>query len=187
MKQEANFLKCSHTFFCLLWLLVENAVRLPCEPCKASQRQKLMLTSCGHPPCPNPFSITYFPSSERVIPAWCLLQSLARGLGAAIPAPLPRVLASQETRLKGRFEVPPHDTPPLLLIMPPAGTEVSISFLIDGTPDSSFLVIPAGRLWCIKELQQLRLQRPMVFNHSLHTPSWVWVFLTLFFLMFYLV
>lgn len=59
--------------------------------------------------------------------------------------------------------------------------------LIDSTPGSLFLVIPAGRVWCIKELQRLKLERPVVFNHLVHPPTWAGVFLMLFFPMLYLV
>lgn len=86
-KRDATSPKRSHTFFSLLWLLLEKAVRLPCKPQEASQRQKLMLTSCGDPPFPNPFLHYVLPTSWKSNPCPVLpvppAENLAQeGLGA---------------------------------------------------------------------------------------------------------
>lgn len=147
----------------------------------------------GTLPSPVPFSITYFPPPQKAIPAQssqCLLWKTwhRKGWGAPIPVLLPKALASQrDGDWKAALKSSTYNPPLLFLTVSPAGTEVSISFLIDSTPGSFFLAVPAGRMWCIKESQRLKLERPMVFNHVLHPPTWAGVFLTIFFLMFDLV
>lgn len=144
----------------------------------------------GTLPSPIPFSIMYFPPPERAIPAQfsqCLLQKTWHRKGwelprAPVPVLLPKALASQQDRdWKVALKSSTYNPPLLFLTVSPAGTEVSIRFLIDSTPGSFFLAVPAGRMWCIKESQRLKLERPMVFNHFLHPPTWAGVFLTIFF------
>lgn len=117
---------------------------------KLLKGKKLTLTSCEHHPFPIPFFTTRFPSPEKAIPAQssqCLLQGARLLPRATIPARPPEEQASQhEWDWRAALNSPTYNTPPLLLTVSPAGTEVPISFLIDSTPGSLFLVIPAGRV-----------------------------------------
>lgn len=185
-KRDATCPKCSHTFFSLLWLLLEKAVRLPCKPQEASQRQKLMLTSCGDAPFHQSLSplCTSQLLEEQSLPSPPSASCRKPGTGRAGSSPelLPKALASQQDRdWKVALKSSTYNPSLLFLTVSPAGTEVSICFLIHSTPGSFFLAVPAGRMWCIKESQLLKLERPMVFNHFLHPPTWAGVFLTIFF------
>lgn len=134
-----------------------------------------------HPPFPIPFSTACFPPPERAAPAQssqCLLQgawcrTVCEPPGATIPTLLPEEQASQwewDWRVALNSPYVQHSSTVPCSVSWWSGS--SSKLLIDSTPGSFFLVIPAGRVWCIKELQRLKLERPVVFNHLVHPPTW---------------
>lgn len=189
------FRKCCCTFSSLLWIWLEKefskiflwALRI-FSKAKSQQWPE-------HPPFPIPFSTACFPLAGGATPAIPPSASCKEpGAGQSVSSPEPQFLpCCLRSRLPnksgtgGELCIPPtYNTPPLFLTVSWWGGSSS-KLLIVSTPGSFFLVIPAGRVWCINELQWLKLERPVVFNHLVHPPTWAEVFLTLFFLMLYVV
>lgn len=148
------------------------------------------------PSLPHPFLHCMLPTSRKsnpspvlpVPPAGSLVQDSLWAPRSHHSHSAPRGVGFPgRVGLEGSFELPLRST---LLHSPYSVSWWSRSgseLLIDSTPGSFFLVIPAGRVWCIKELQRLKLGTPVIFNHLVPPPTWAGVFLMLFFLMLYLV